>query len=280
MTTNKLQELLAPINRDYPGKEELIEQAIKAIDSKKVHVLGFSGKKASGKDTFAGLFMDRFNKAGLKAEDVPLSLGIRAEATMIFAEIHGWLAKQDPFRNEAPKYDFIEELANKMDLKTEHAAHIVNTILPVIEKQGLVTGWARDNEITAVLQFLGNEARLPQDELYWVRKSLWTVAVNAVNGVSSFNPSLRFIHDADSLKSVGGYLIRLEVSPEKQAERLLSRDGVVVPPETLNHISETALDNYRGFNGVYDNSGDDTKPVFKQIWSDWAKDAGHFSRIQ
>lgn len=279
MTSNKLQEFLAPINKDYPEKERLIDKAIDAIDSKKVHVLGFSGKKASGKDTFAGLFMDRFEKSGLRAEDVPLSLGIRAEATMIFSDIHGWLSRQDPFRNGAPKQAFIEELAGKMDLEVAHAEHIVETILPVIEKQGLITGWARDNEITAVLQFLGKEARLPKDELYWVRKSLWTVAVNAVNGVSSFNPSLRFIHDADSLKDVGGYLIRLEVSPEKQAERLLSRDGVVVPPETLNHPSETSLDAYKGFDGVYENNGDELKPVFKQMWTDWAKEAGHFSRI-
>lgn len=280
MTTNKLQEFLAPINRYYPGKEELIEQAVKAIDDKKVHVLGFSGKKASGKDTFAGMFMERFNKSGLKAEDVPLSLGIRAEATMIFGEIHGFVAKSGPFRNEAPKQEFIAQLADQMEMERSQAEYIVETMLPVIEKQGLVTGWARDNEITAVLQFLGNEVRLPKDELYWVRKSLWTVAVNAVNGISSFNPSLRFVHDADSLKDIGGYLIRLEVSPDKQAERLLSRDGVVVPPETLNHISETALDDYKGFDGIYENNGDDTKPVFKQMWTDWAKDAGHFSRIQ
>lgn len=279
MTTNKLQEFLAPINKNYPNKEALIDEAVKAIENKKVHVLGFSGKKASGKDTFAGMFMERFEKSGLKAEEVPLSLGIRAEATMMFGEIHGWLAKQTPFRNEAPKQEFIEELAEQMDLEVEHTRYIVETILPVIEKQGLVTGWARDNEITAVLQFLGNEARLPKDELYWVRKSLWTVAVNAVNNVSSFNPSLRFVHDADSLKAVGGYLIRLEVSPEKQAERLLSRDGVVVPPETLNHISETALDAYKGFDGVYENNGDEIKPVFKEMWTDWAKEAGHFSRI-
>jgi hypothetical protein len=275
MTTNKLQEFLAPINKDYPDKEALIEKAIIAIDTKRVHVLGFSGKKASGKDTFAGMFMERFEKSGLKAEDVPLSLGIRAEATMIFAEIQSWLNRPGSGSQSA----FVAELAEKTDMEPAHAEYIVETMLPLIKAQGVVTGWARDNEITAVLQFLGNEVRLPKDQLYWVRKSLWTVAVNAVNGVSSFNPSLRFVHDADSLKDVGGYLIRLEVDPSKQAERLLSRDGVVVPTETLNHPSETALDAYKGFDGVYENNGDDVKPVFKQIWTDWAKDAGHFSRI-
>lgn len=274
MATNKLQEFLEPINKAYPDKEALIEKAIKAIDDKKVHVLGFSGKKASGKDTFAGLFMDRFEKSGLKAEDVPLSLGIRAEATMIFSEIHSWLDKGAGSREA-----FSSELAEKTEMEVSQAEYIVETMFPLIKEQGLVTGWARDNEITAVLQFLGNEVRLPKDQLYWVRKSLWTVAVNAVNGVSSFNPSLRFVHDADSLKAVGGYLIRLEVSAEKQAERLLSRDGVVVPPETLNHPSETALDGYKGFDGVYENNGDEVKPVFKAMWTDWAKEAGHFSRI-
>lgn len=275
MTTNKLQEFLAPINMTYPNKEALIDQAVEAIDSKKVHVLGFSGKKASGKDTFAGMFMERFEKSGLKAEDVPLSLGIRAEATMMFSEIHGWLNRPGSLTQDS----FVAELAEKTDIELAQAEYIVETMLPVITSQGAVTGWARDNEITAVLQFLGNEVRLPKDQLYWVRKSLWTVAVNAVNGVSSFNPSLRFLHDADSLKDVGGYLIRLEVSPEKQAERLLSRDGVVVPPETLNHPSETALDAYKGFDGVYENNADEVKPVFKQMWTDWAKEAGHFSRI-
>lgn len=271
---NELYEFIRPLGIDANQMDQTIPKAVEAISSGQVHVLGFSGKKASGKDTFAGLFSNRLTELGKPNQDVPISMGIRAEATLIFAELFKWK------RNNGSQADFIQNTGALTGLKPEAIARVVDIMEPLVSsgKHVMIDGWSRANEVTETLQFLGNEAYLDIDPLHWVRHSLWIMAVNASNGVSSLNSSLRFVHDADGIKLIGGYLIRLEVNPEKQAERLLSRDNVVVPPETLNHVSETALDAYTGFDGIYENNGDLIQPAFKQMWTDWAKANGVYSR--
>lgn len=273
--TNRLTEFLAPINNNYANKDAMIEKAVKAIDDKEVFVFGFSGKKAAGKDTMAHLFMDKFRRLGKPAEDVPSSLAIRSEATEIFADIQRWVNNRDVNEN-----DFIASIAEKQDMEERHVRYIIDTVSPLITPGSpALDGWSRANEVTATLQYLGDTVRLPKDPLYWARKSLWSIAVNASHGVSSFNPSLRFIHDADTLKDIGGYLIRLNIDPQKQAERLLGRDGVVVPPETLNHVSETSLDDYSRFDAIYDSGERTAEHLFKEVWRDWAKSVGQNSRV-
>lgn len=273
--TNKLQEFLAPINNSYENKDVLINKAVEAIENRDVFVFGFSGKKAAGKDTMANLFMEKFHSLGKPAQDVPSSLAIRSEATEIFADIQRWANSPD-----SSESDFVSSLAERQDITVAQVRYIMNTVSPLINAGSpALDGWDRANEVTAVLQYLGDEVRLPKDGLYWARKALWSIAVNASNGVSSFNPSLRFLHDADTLKDIGGYLIRLNIDPVKQAERLLGRDGVVVPPETLNHVSETSLDAYKGFDAIYDSGETSAEQLFKTVWADWAKTVGHNSRI-
>lgn len=277
MQTNAsdLYDFIKPLGIDANQMDHTIPKAVEAIESGQVHILGFSGKKASGKDTFAGLFSQKLTELGKPSQDVPISMGIRAEATLIFAEIFKWK------RNNGSQEDFLQNTGSLTGLTPESVARVVDIMEPLVSsgEHAMIDGWSRANEVTEALQFLGNEAYLDIDPLHWVRHSLWMMSVNASNGVSSLNPSLRFMHDADGIKRIGGYLIRLEVDPEKQAERLLSRDNVVVPPETLNHISETALDNYTGFDGIYENNGDTLKPVFKKMWADWAKANGIYSRV-
>lgn len=275
METNELYDFISPLGVEKSQIDRTIPKAVEAIKSGEAYILGFSGKKASGKDTFAGLFADHLHKLGKETQSVPISLGIRAEATMIFAEIVKWK------RNKSSKTDFLQHTGAMTGLPAEAIDRVVDIIEPLINEENpvMIDSWARANEITEALQFLGNEAYRETDELHWVRHSAWTMAVNAANGVSSLNPSLRYIHDADGIKLMGGYLIRLEVDPATQAERLLSRDNVVVPPETLNHISETSLDAYTGFDGIYENNGGSVQTVFRQMWTDWAKKNGIYSRI-
>lgn len=275
METNELYDFISPLGVEKSQIDRTIPKAVDAIKSGEVYILGFSGKKASGKDTFAGLFANQLAKLGKETQSVPMSLGIRAEATMIFAEIVKWK------RNKGSRTEFLQHTGAMTGLNPEAIERVVDIMEPLVggEDPQMVDGWSRANEVTEALQFLGNEAYLETDPLHWVRHSVWTMAVNAANGVSSLNPSLRFVHDADGTKQIGGYLIRLEVDPVTQAERLLSRDNVVVPPETLNHISETALDAYTGFDGIYDNNGESMQTVFRKMWADWAKKNGIYSRI-
>jgi len=56
---------------------------------------------------------------------------------------------------------------------------------------------------------------------------------------------VRFINEADSIKSRGGILIRLDGDPKDIRKN---------DPRDMDHISETQLDDYRGFYIIYDNN--------------------------
>lgn len=62
----------------------------------------------------------------------------------------------------------------------------------------------------------------------------------------------RFPNEMDAVIASGGVAVRLNVSPEVQSKRIMSRDNVVVTEEARAHPSETSLDNYPHFHAIVD----------------------------
>jgi len=291
MTSNHpLAQYVAPLAVDVTEaeKEATIEKGLANLESGEASIIGFSGKKAAGKDTLATTFLEALNG---KAALTPISTGIKNEASEMFAIFYSWIVLERHIHEQNVKSGKtsahmnisylndqrherharrIAEFAKKFNTSHKHAQAIYTKIYPVLKAKQGVTGYNRDNEVIAVLQYLGKDVRQPQDEAYWVRKMLWNVLNNASKGLTSLIPDIRFPHDANSVKESGGYLIRSDIDREEQLKRLKSRDGVDVSEEILNHPSETALDDFQGFDLRFNSSDKSPEESFQTAWAAWS----------
>lgn len=293
MKSMLLSDYLAPLKVDVDDAEKnrVISSAIKNLDTGDAHVVGFSGKKGSGKDTAAQYFIDQLASEGKDATYARISAGIKTEAQEMFDSIYAWLngsAKQINMipisqRSKLENYSadrtlawngFEKSFTSRFDISHRDFEHIMSLVYPLLKKDRTITGLSRNNEVIALLQYLGKDVRQPQDKLYWARKAVWVIALNASNGITSLVTDVRFLHDAQSVLDVGGYLVRLDISPEEQAKRLMDRDGVTVPPEMLNHISETELDDFGEFDMRIDTTVGDSGYTGKTIYTSW-KESQH-----
>lgn len=68
---------------------------------------------------------------------------------------------------------------------------------------------------------------------------------------------VRFENEAEKIKAMGGILIRLEGDPGLARAK---------SQRNLNHISETALDNYTGFSIKINTNENSVEDIFKQIF--------------
>ena len=288
MNSTLLADYLAPftVDVDDAEKDRVIATAMRNLADGEAHVIGFSGKKGSGKDTAAHYFIPQLSLDGYSAQQVPISAGIKNEAQEMFDSIYAWLDTPTIPMNTIPISQhahvqsyladrgiawrgFEHSFTSRFNVSHRNFEQIMHLVYPLLKKDKTITGMSRNNEVISLLQYLGKDVRQPQDELYWVRKALWNIALNASNRISSLITDVRFAHDAGSVLDVGGYLVRLDITPEEQANRLMQRDGVVVPSDTLNHISETALDDFQGFNLRIDTTVGDACYTGETIYKSW-----------
>lgn len=89
-----------------------------------------------------------------------------------------------------------------------------------------------------LLQHVGTDSFRAYDDNVWVSAFMRTVDMDRPNAVYIVDDA-RFPNEADTCRAAGGFLVRLDITPEAQAAR-----GLVKNPK---HASETALDDYAGF---------------------------------
>lgn len=239
MNTDELYEYILPaIPHQAAELQATLDKATHNHNTGEIKVFGVSGKKGSGKDTLYATYKELIDE---DVHQVQISAGIRSEATSILNDLYRNLGELD----EMPTL-----IQQKYGINHDAARSLVLTLSPLVLSTPHLTGWDRNNEIIAALQILGSIAH--PDEKYWSRMMTWAVVQNTADNFSSIVTDLRFPHDAYPIHLFGGEVIRLNVTPETQAKRLLGRDNVVVPEATLNHISETALDHYTNFDYIID----------------------------
>lgn len=289
MTPNHpLANYVAPLTGiDESEKERIIKAGISNLESGSVSIIGFSGKKGAGKDTLAANFLKALDG---KAELTPISTGIKNEASKMFEMMYSWIYSERKIhdsnvksgktsahmdisglvRRKQERHELhIAEFANRFDTSRKHAQVIYTTIYPLLKSHDGVTGYNRENEVIAVLQYLGKDVRQPQDDVYWTRKMLWNVLNNASQGLNSLIPDVRFTHDAGALKECGAFLIRSDINRAEQLKRLEIRDGVEVSNAILDHPGETALDDYQGFDLRFNSSDKTPEESFEIAWDAW-----------
>jgi len=214
-------------------------------------MLGFSGKLASGKDSVA---------AGVVS-----ALGLDPVVHMSFAQ---------PLKDEVDqaieliRSTSVSEAKRVLQVANEAVFdEFVDMLSTALQESPEATARTRTAGIRRVLQFWGTEVRRAERGDYWVSKAVRTALNNAAAGRHLFFTDGRFPNEIAGSQAVGFLVVRLEVSPEVQAQRLAARDGLAPDPLSLIHPSETALDTYQGFDLVTDNEGSfDTTVAFVSSW--------------
>lgn len=234
----------------------IVRDALENFNSGKVAVFGVSGKKASGKDTIAEAWASILVKEyGLDVKFASFASHLKQEATSIIASADAVLNANVSIAEAT------ERLARIYDIPVDQMADVFHLILPHIgRKSGIPDGWTRSEDIWALLRYLGTDIRQPQDKYFWVRKAFCEIVENAYHGKSTMITDARFLHEVEPLLSINGFIVRVDVSPEVQRQRLASRDGVVPDEAALNHASETNLDSYSHFDFRIDNSSNGLIP--------------------
>lgn len=208
-----------------------------------VDLLGVSGKLASGKDAVAASVMQHLG------HDNPLHWSyarpMRGEVDQLIA-----ILSSSPSADAATS-----RIAEEQGVDEHHARHIAGLLLPALAVTPDLTSWHRTPVMRTVLQYWGTEVRRAQDHDYWVRRALNQVLPAIAEGRTVYFTDLRFPNEVDYPKALGFLTVRISVTEATQAARLRARDGLDPSPETTGHLSETALDDYDGFDLVVDNNG-------------------------
>lgn len=108
----------------------------------------------------------------------------------------------------------------------------------------------KTKETRELLQTWG-EMRRKQSTNYWVNTLL-----NNINKANSsqniYITDLRFINEIEAIKAINGIVVLLTASEKERKRRIQNRDNIIPTKEALNHISETGLDKYKGFDFIID----------------------------
>lgn len=245
-----------------------LKKAIDALKNKEVFLVGFSGKKGSGKDTMAEIFKELFEKDFGPAQFAPFGDPLKGEATAIISFIRSHFAI--PQNDRIPDHELFDRMGMLFNLSPAEVRTVYELIMPAILTEGSFDGWSRTQSVWRLLRVLGTDIRQPQDKIYWVRRSVHNIIVNANNGISTIVQDTRFLHEVKALKDMGAYVARVDIDPEAQIRRLMYRDNVRVTPEALSHPSEVELDDYPDFDIRVNNSADGAqRELGENIYANW-----------
>jgi hypothetical protein len=199
-------------------------------------VIGISGKIGSGKDYLTGKLVEELNARGRTTAHSSFAKPLKRELGEI---INVLKANRELSPEEANLF-----VAARFDMTVEQASWLVERLYPELDIPDL-DGWSRTLGVRGCLQLLGTDIRRAQNPDYWTER--FFAEANSLNADFVFASDGRFPNEIDGVNAKNGVTLRLDISEETLKQRRNNRDGITYTPEQLNHISETALDDYKDF---------------------------------
>lgn len=219
------------ISERYSVNEVEATMALMNIQKKRIKVIGISGKIAAGKDTVMPLLLQHLNDH----QSVQDSYGkyLKNEVSTIMNYVKDSMTSQ--------------KLSEKMGVADDEAEKAMMCVADELENNPDLNGFSRTDGVRKLLQYWGTDVRRLHDGDYWVKQAFHNVTLRAGAGFGTHITDARFPNEADAIINFGGTLIRLDVSPEIQRERVQSRDNIALTETARTHFSEIALDDYDSF---------------------------------
>lgn len=201
----------------------------------------FSGKLGSGKDTIA---LEVANELNLKNSKISYAKGVRSEVDQVLSIMR----QKTNLRTAA------ENIAQYMDVSLQNAKDMIHMLYQALQENPQIDANTRSDAMREALQYWGPTVRRGQDPYYWINKAFKEALQELNAGKLVYVTDGRFPNEVDAANDAGFITIRLETSESERIKRIQSRDGKVPEEKALNHVSETALDDYQRFDLVIDNN--------------------------
>lgn len=218
------------IGEKYKVDSSSLKTAMDLIENEEVILYAMSGKMGAGKDTIGDEIKERLKSYGHNVVSMSYALPIKKE---------------------------MEEVLNRYEKYKDYkmtAKHFNVSSCEIEEFIRLLNGkdvYRRTDESRLAIQYWGTDVRRNQDTNYWINQLVKMIVSELNNGNSVEISDVRFENEADSILDLNGKIIRIELPDKVRVERIVKRDSLVPTESHLNHISETALDNYK-FRRVFD----------------------------
>lgn len=193
-------------------------------------ILAVSGKLGSGKDTIASLVMAEMDSRSIT--QVSFAGALRCEVNQIIEII-----SQSQNLSSARV-----EVANS--LLAENVAEVVEALYPLVKDGVVSSSDQRHPSVRLVLQLWGTEVRRTQNPDYWVDLALKKIRAAVENNTNVVITDARYENEIQALQKHGAMILRLDISPEVQAQRILLRDGHPPLLSAISHKSELSLDDW------------------------------------
>lgn len=220
-------------------------RVIGSLSANRVALIAMSGHMGSGKDTVAPLLMDRLGFPGIMREHRSFADPLRVEIGSILSIV----------RSSGTHEEAESSLSLDMGVDMGKAQAIVRILWDNARKDNTLDGHSRSDSMRRALQYWGTDVRRAQNPDYWVMETMRTILPVLDSGRSVYLTDARFPNELDAVHAVGGAIIRLLVSPKEQEARIMARDHVKITEDMRSHPSETAVDNYDGFDSIVDTDG-------------------------
>lgn len=233
--------------------EDLAIAGIDNIISGNTALVAFSGKIASGKDTVAPLVMQELTTV---SNQDAFAGAAKKELDVIFSVVKS---------ENRSRVKTVQEL---MGVSLEEATTAVDLASKALMLDPDARGAGRTKEIRTLNIFWGNAVRRGQDPQYWIKKAIQSSFQSLANNVSVFVTDTRYINEAQALLALGAPLIRIDVSPKVQRQRLMGRDGLEPDPAVVNSVTEVQLDDFSDFFYRANNDGplqDTVRNILKEL---------------
>lgn len=245
------EDYLSAFNR-YKVSSDIAKKASAILAKNPPLLVAASGKNGSGQDVIA---LEVFKRLNTSPDYKRLSY-----ASPVKDEVQEIL---NMLRNNTKSA--ATKALRTMGASKEQAIYVVDTTYEVANNEPEATSHDRTPWIRLLLQYWGTEVRKNKEENYWINKAVQKAAEYIVAGNSILVTDARFPGEVKALQEIGFLVFRLNITQEVQISRLTSRDGLLPDKKALNHSTETALDNYDGFNLVIESSDISIDTVVNKI---------------
>jgi hypothetical protein len=222
------------------------------VDGNQMVLLALSGKSASGKDAVARRVQGAFPE--LRWAALTFGEAIKNEGRRVVAAM---AAGRD-------KAAVVDAIVTDLGVSGDEAAAIVDLLWTSVRAGELTTELCHPL-VRPALQRWG-QWRVRADAGYWLERAAQRLAGLQRAGHSVVLTDMRMPWEAEWARREGFLLVRLDVPDEIRRRRATSRDGAMLTPDVERDATETALDDYAGFDLRLDNSGD-VEPVLAAIGS-------------
>lgn len=249
----------------YDVAPDVAVNAARHLAGDHVVFVGMSAKMGGGKDSTAPPVLALLGAR--TAVQHSFAFALKNELDALFSDIRYW-ASQVPRPGPAGlsddgRWSLSGFLAGRHDIPVEQVfTFFSGAVATEVLANPDVHSRTRTTAVRAALQALGTDVRRAQDDLYWVKRTVAPAVALLAAGQSVFFTDDRFPNEVDSVRLLSGLTVRLDVTRQTQLDRLSARDGAIpVTEEALNHLSETALDDYPHFDVRVSNDGTPTQTL-------------------